>query len=70
MGPFPIARIVSEIVYELELPLAWKIHDVFHVSLLKPYVPPTSFPQRPPFRPPPLLISDEEELVLDRISEK
>jgi hypothetical protein len=36
-GPFLITEVLSPITYQLELPLSWKIHDVFHVTLLRPY---------------------------------
>jgi len=36
-GPFPIKRALSTVTYELELPLQWKIHPVFHANLLTPY---------------------------------
>ena len=35
--PFKIVRKVEETAYELELAAHMKMHDVFHVSLLKPY---------------------------------
>ena len=31
-GPFPITNKISDIVYQLELPPQWKIHNVFHTS--------------------------------------
>jgi hypothetical protein len=37
MGPFKIIKEVSLVVYQLQLPAAWWIHDVFHMSLLSPY---------------------------------
>jgi len=37
-GPFTITRRVSAVVYQLKLPPAWTIHDVFHASILTPYV--------------------------------
>ena len=37
-GPFKILHVVSPVAYELELPEHWKIHPVFHASLLTPYV--------------------------------
>ncbi len=34
-GPFRVLHVVGKQVYKLELPTKWKIHDVFHVSLLE-----------------------------------
>jgi len=36
-GPFQIEKIVSPLVVHITLPRKWKIHNVFHVSLLEPY---------------------------------
>jgi hypothetical protein len=36
-GPFKIIKEVSLVVFQLELPQMWGIHDVFHSSLLSPY---------------------------------
>ena len=36
-GPFQIEKIVSPLAIRLTLPRKWKIHNVFHVSLLEPY---------------------------------
>ena len=36
-GPFPITRVVSRTSYQLGLPPQWKIHNVFHATLLTPY---------------------------------
>jgi len=33
-GPFRIRRIISPVAFQLELPTSWRIHDVFHASLL------------------------------------
>jgi hypothetical protein len=36
-GPFKITKKISPVVFRLELPAHWTIHDVFHASLLTPY---------------------------------
>ena len=35
VGPFAVLDKVSPVAYKLELPTSWKIHDVFHTSLLR-----------------------------------
>jgi len=37
-GPFQILRKVGTLAYELELPIEWKIHNVFHVNFLRKFV--------------------------------
>jgi len=36
-GPFKVVSQISKVAYKLELPSTWKIHDIFHTSLLMPY---------------------------------
>jgi len=36
-GPFQVEKIVCPLAVRLTLPRKWKIHNVFHVSLLEPY---------------------------------
>ena len=65
-GPFTITKVLSPIVYQLQLPKIWKIHPVFHASLLSPYreneVHGKNFPV-----PPPDLINREEEYEIEKI---
>ena len=37
-GPFQIEEAISKTAMRLKLPKTWKIHPVFHVSLLEPFV--------------------------------
>ena len=37
VGPFFVHRCIGPVAYELELPENWKIHPVFHTSLLRPF---------------------------------
>ena len=36
VGPLKVVKQITPVAYELELPKSMKIHDVFHVSLLRP----------------------------------
>ena len=64
-GPFPVVRRVGAAAYELNLPntMPARMHDVFHVSLLKPYV---RDPSKPP-PPVPNFIGTEPEWEVERI---
>ena len=65
-GPFKITREISPVAYQLELPRAWTIHDVFHSSLLTPYKETTEHGAQ--FQhPPPELIDNEEEYEVEDI---
>jgi transposase InsO family protein len=37
-GPFEIDEVLGPVTYRLKLPETWKIHNVFHAVLLRPYV--------------------------------
>ena len=65
-GPFKIRKVLLPITYQLELPLQWKIHDVFHVDLLTPYHE-TELHGPNYTRPPPDLIDGEEEYEVEEV---
>ena len=67
LGPYIIKRVVSPVAYELALPRTLKVHPVFHVSLLKPYLEDPINPSPPP--PPEPIVNDEgeEEFYVEEI---
>lgn len=65
-GPFEIIGKVGSSSFALELPKQWRIHNVFHASLLKEYI--ENEAHGPNWtKPPPDLIEDEEEYEIDQI---
>ena len=36
-GPFKIKEVLGPVTYQLKLPESWRIHKVFHATLLCPY---------------------------------
>jgi hypothetical protein len=65
-GPFEVATQISKVVYKLSLPSYWKIHDVFHASLLMPY---RETDQHGPnfLEPPPDIIEGEPKWEVEKI---
>ncbi|KAF8638134.1 hypothetical protein AX16_010568 [Volvariella volvacea WC 439] len=65
-GPFKIIKVLGPITFQLELPEQWKIHNVFHTSLLTPYK--ENNIHGPNFLMPPSdIINDEEEWEVENI---
>ena len=59
-GPFQIIEKINEVYFRLALPAHWKIHNAFHVSLLKPYV---GEPPQEPISEDPLEVDELEEVL-------
>ncbi|CEP16048.1 hypothetical protein [Parasitella parasitica] len=66
LGPYTIQEKIGSRSYRLELPHTMKIHPVFHMNLLKPFVKDT-IPGRTPKELPPVIIDDHEEYEVDYI---
>ena len=65
-GPFEISHVLSSLTYQLRLPGTWKIHDVFHASLLLSYR--STEAHGPSFlNLPPDVIDNEEEYEVEAI---
>ena len=65
-GPFEISHIISPLAYRLQLPLTWKIHDIFHAFLLSTYQ--ETAEHGPNYvNPPPKEIEGEEEYEVAEI---
>jgi Chromo (CHRromatin Organisation MOdifier) domain len=65
-GPFTITKLISPVASQLDLPVSWNIHPVFHNNLLTPYVETNA--HGPNFtRPPPDLINGEAEYEVEAI---
>ena len=66
LGPFEIIEEITPVVYKLRLPSAWRIHDVFHASLLTPQVVTPEY-GLPPMPPLPELVDGESEFEVENI---
>lgn len=66
-GPYQVQQVIGKQAYKLILPSEMKVHPVFHVSLLEPYL---GRPGVEPEGPPPLLVDGEEEWEVEKILEE
>jgi hypothetical protein len=73
IGPYKIEKKIGNLAYKLEIPADWRVHDVFHVSNLKPFViNPEQFAGRPTRAKPVAFARDgvplyEPEAILNRM---
>ena len=65
LGPFKVLKVISNVVYKLQLPSTIKIHLIFYISLLEPFKTSELRPELPP--PPPIVIKGEEEWQVEKI---
>ena len=65
-GPFQVTKRIGGHAYELELDNRWRIHNVFHVSLLEPHHQ-NQMPLRKQIRPEPEEIEGEKEYEVEKI---
>jgi hypothetical protein len=66
LGPFKIAKLVGLMACQLELPPQFKIHNVFHVSLLEPYHE-NQIPECHREPPTPVEIEGQEEFEVQEV---
>ena len=66
LGPFKISEKISSHAYRLALPPSMKIHNVFHVQLLEPFVD-NNIDNRVQPPPPPIEVEGQEEYEVEAI---
>ena len=65
-GPFVISEVMGLTMFKLKLPPQWKIHPVFHATLLSPYK--QNETHGPSFStPPPDMVQGEEEYEVEKL---
>ena len=65
-GPFEITDVLGPVTYRLKLPTSWRIHNVFHATLLRPYKENEIYGENYP-EPPPDLEDGEENYEVETI---
>jgi hypothetical protein len=64
-GPYTVSKVINKNAYQLDLPHTIRKHNVFHVTLLHRYTPPTV--GHPPCEPQPTIVDDSDEWEVDQI---
>ena len=65
-GPFKIEEVLSPLNYQLKLLKQWKIHPIFHTTLLLPYLE-SNIHGKNFLMPPPDLVNGELEYKVEAI---
>ena len=65
-GPFVITEILGPVTYRLKLPKSWRIHDIFHATLLRSYKENEIYGENFT-EPPPELLEGEEVYEVEMI---
>jgi hypothetical protein len=65
-GPFEIDKVLGPVTYQLKLPNSWKIHNMFHATLLRPYIKNEVYKNNY-LRPLPELLEGEEVYEVETI---
>jgi hypothetical protein len=63
IGPFSVIEQINTVAFKIDLPAGLRMHNVFHISLFRPYVEGKS-PRSPPI---PEVIKGEFEFIVQRI---
>lgn len=66
-GPFEVERVISSTAIRLKLPPTWKVHPVFHVSLLRPFKEDRLLHPDAYTRPPPEIVDGSEQYEVEDI---
>ena len=66
VGPFEITKVMGPVTYQLKLPFQWRVHNVFHASLLSAYRE-NDFHGPNYLEPPPDILNGEEQWEVESI---
>jgi hypothetical protein len=65
-GPFEVDEVLGPVTFRLKIPTTWRIHNVFHAILLKPYRETEVYGENFPL-PPPDIVDGEEVYEVETI---
>ena len=64
-GPYTVSKVINKNAYKVDLPYTIRKHNVFHVSLLDRYTPPTAC--QPPSELQLMVVDNSDEWEVDQI---